>query len=71
MRLSRYLAHGGVASRRAAEELVRAGRVTVGGEVVTDPARDVDEGSAVALDGEGVEAEPREIWALNKPAGVV
>ncbi|MGZ5323264.1 MAG: pseudouridine synthase [Solirubrobacterales bacterium] len=71
MRLSRYMAHGGVASRRAAEELIRAGRVTVGGEVVTDPARDVDEGSGVALDGEGVEAEPREVWALNKPAGVV
>ena len=43
MRLAKYLAHAGVASRRAAEEIVRAGRVTVGGEVVTDPARDVDD----------------------------
>ena len=42
MRLAKYLAHAGVASRRAAEELDRAGRVTVGGEVVRDPARDVD-----------------------------
>ena len=39
MRLARYLAHCGVASRRAAEKLIAAGRVTVGGEVVTDPAR--------------------------------
>ena len=46
MRLAKYLAHAGVASRRAAEEIVRAGRVTVGGEIVTDPARDVDDDSA-------------------------
>jgi 23S rRNA pseudouridine2605 synthase len=71
VRLVKYLAHGGVASRRAAEELIAAGRVTVGGEVVTDPARDVGEGSGVALDGRPVAPEPREVWALNKPAGVV
>ena len=71
MRLARYLAHGGVASRRAAEELVRAGRVSVGGEVVTDPARDVDERSGVEVDGRAVAPEPREVWAVNTPAGVV
>src|ERR671921_811487 len=38
MRLAKFLAHAGVASRRAAEQLVFAGRVTVGGEVVRDPA---------------------------------
>ena len=51
MRLAKYLAHAGVASRRAAERLVAEGRVTVAGEVVTDPARDVDESSGVAMDG--------------------
>ncbi len=71
MRLSRYLAHGGVASRRAAEVLIRDGRVSVGGEVVTDPARDVDGSSGVEVDGSPVEAEPREVWALNKPLDVV
>lgn len=71
MRLAKYLAHGGAASRRAAEELIRGGRVTVGGEVVTDPARDVDERSAVELDGRAVAPEPREVWAVHKPAGVV
>ncbi|MDX6637975.1 MAG: rRNA synthase [Solirubrobacterales bacterium] len=71
MRLARYLAHSGVASRRAAEELIRAGRVTVAGERVTDPARDVDESSGVEVDGEAVSPEPREVWMLNKPAGVV
>jgi 23S rRNA pseudouridine2605 synthase len=71
VRLAKYLAHGGVASRRAAEELIRSGRVTVGGEVITDPARDVDESNAVLVDGRAIEPEPREVWALNKPAGVV
>jgi len=71
LRLARYLAHSGAASRRAAERLIAAGRVTVGGEVVRDPARDVDESSGVALDGQPLAPEPREVYALNKPPGVV
>ena len=71
MRLAKYLAHAGVASRRAAEGLIAERRVSVAGEVVTDPARDVDESSRVAVDGRAVGAEPREVHALNKPRGVV
>jgi 23S rRNA pseudouridine2605 synthase len=71
VRLGKYLAHSGVASRRAAEELIRAGRVSVGAEVVTDPARDVDETSGVLVDGEPVAPEALEVHVLNKPAGVV
>ena len=71
MRLAKYLAHAGVASRRAAEELIAEGRVSVGGQKVTDPARGVDEGSGVTLDGRPVAPEPREVHMLNKPAGVV
>jgi len=71
MRLGKFLAHAGVASRRAVEEIVADGRVTVDGEVVTDPARDVDESNVVELDGRRVEPEPREVHALNKPTGVV
>ena len=72
MRLAKYLAHAGVASRRAAEQLVFAGRVTVGGEVVRDPARDVGEPDAIAVDGRGVALERRHVvFALNKPAGYV
>jgi len=71
MRLGKFLAHAGVASRRAAEAIVAEGRVTVDGETVTDPARDVDESHRVALDGKRVEPEPHEVHALNKPAGVV
>jgi 23S rRNA pseudouridine2605 synthase len=50
---------------------VAAGRVTVGGEVVRDPARDVGEGDEVLVDGEPVGVEAREVWVVNKPAGVV
>jgi 23S rRNA pseudouridine2605 synthase len=71
MRLAKFLAHSGVASRRAAEGLIAEGRVTVAGERVTDPAQDVDERSGVAVDGRPVAPEPREVHVLNKPAGVV
>lgn len=71
MRLAKFLAHGGVASRRKAEEVIRKGVVTVEGEVVTDPARDVGEGDDVRVNGAPVGTEAREVWAVNKPAGVV
>jgi 23S rRNA pseudouridine2605 synthase len=71
VRLAKYLAHGGVASRRKAEEIIAKGLVTVGGEVVIDPARDVDDGDDVRVNGAPVGAEKREVWAVNKPAGVV
>ena len=71
MRLAKYLAHAGVASRRKAEEIIAKGVVTVGGDIVTDPARDVDEGDDVRVNDAPVGAEAREVWAVNKPAGVV
>ena len=73
MRLAKFLANHGVASRRAAEQIIRSGRVTVAGEPVTDPARDVDAASGVAVDGEPVGARQQElvVYAVNKPAGVV
>ena len=71
MRLGKFLAHSGVASRRGAEAIVGKGLVSVNGEVVTDPARDVGEGDDVRVNGSPVGAEAREVWVVNKPAGVV
>lgn len=72
MRLAKFLAHAGVASRRASEQLIAEGRIAVGGEIVLDPARDVDASSGVTYDGEPVRGEePRVVYALHKPAGVV
>jgi 23S rRNA pseudouridine2605 synthase len=70
-RVQKILAAAGVASRRAAEDLIRAGRVEVNGEVVAlgataDPSRDT-----VSLDGESVRAARPVYWVLNKPAGVL
>lgn len=73
MRLAKFLAGAGVASRRASEEIIRSGRVRVGGEPVLDPARDVGPGDEITLDGARVGADPvrRVVYAVNKPAGVV
>jgi 23S rRNA pseudouridine2605 synthase len=50
---------------------VAKGVVTVDGEVVRDPARDIGAGSDVRVNGAPVSAEPTEVWAVHKPAGVV
>lgn len=72
MRVQRALARAGVASRRKAEELIAAGRVTVNGEIaavgqVVDPISD-----KILVDGKRVGAPPATVWILlNKPTGVV
>jgi 23S rRNA pseudouridine2605 synthase len=72
MRIQRALARAGIASRRGAEALVVAGRVTVNGAPArtgqsVDPDRD-----RIAVDGHPIAAQPRVTWlVLNKPAGVL
>lgn len=70
MRLNAYLARAGVASRRGAEELIRAGRVRVNGEVA-GLATFVEVGDRVELDGAPLAPEPLAYVLLHKPAGVV
>jgi 23S rRNA pseudouridine2605 synthase len=71
-RLQVYLAHAGVASRRAAEEIIAAGRVSVNGTVVTAQGSRVFPGDVVLLDGGPVQTESRRFYlALNKPAGYI
>ena len=69
-RLNRYLAGAGVASRRAVEEHIRAGRVTVNG-TVAELATRVSPGDDVRLDGRPVARRPLRTVVLHKPAGVV
>jgi 23S rRNA pseudouridine2605 synthase len=72
MRLGKFLATAGVASRRASEEIVRQGRVKVNGQPVTDPARDVDDQTDVQVDGQPLSPPTqRVVYMVNKPAGVV
>ena len=70
MRLNAYLARAGVASRRRADELIKAGRVTVNGE----PGQlntFVSRGDRVEVDGEAVVAQRLAYVLLHKPAGTV
>jgi pseudouridine synthase len=70
VRLNAYLARAGVASRRKADELIKAGRVTVNGE----PGRlntFVERGERVEVDGEPVAAQKLAYVLLHKPAGTV
>jgi 23S rRNA pseudouridine2605 synthase len=73
MRLAKFLAHAGVASRRASEQLIFAGRVRVAGAVVRDPATDVEGSEGIEVDGTPVRLRDRghAVYALNKPHGVV
>jgi 23S rRNA pseudouridine2605 synthase len=72
VRLQKFLAEAGVASRRAAEQLIVKGRVEVNGETITqlgakvDPARD-----RVMVDGRGVKTKRKLYVALNKPKGYI
>jgi len=72
-RLQKVIAAAGIASRRGAEDLIKAGRVSVDG-VAAYLGQSVDpEFDRVLVDGKPLPADPgpREYWLLNKPAGVV
>ena len=72
MRLQKHLATAGVASRRASERIIADGRVTINGETVRDPARDVTEADTVTVDGRALAGAPeRVVYVVHKPAGVV
>ncbi len=71
MRLQKALAEAGFASRRASEELIKAGRVTIDGVTAQLGASVDPETQVVAVDGWPIAAEVKEYWLLNKPAGVL
>ena len=69
MRLDKLIAGAGLATRSEAKKLIRAGRVTVDGRSVTDPAAHCGSESDVRLDGEAVRWQEYLYLMLNKPAG--
>jgi len=71
-RLQKVLAEAGASSRRGAEALIRAGRVTVNGQVVTELGTRVEQGAdELRLDGRPIRTRRKVYLALNKPADVV
>lgn len=72
MRLQKYLALCGVASRRAAEKMMLDGRVSVDGQVITAMGFQVEDGQTVCVDGQAVQPESRKYYIMyHKPAGEV
>ena len=71
LRLNRYIAMGGVCSRRDADELIAAGRVKVNGEVVQAVGTKVKRSDTVEVDGKAVAPERKVYLVLNKPKDYV
>jgi 23S rRNA pseudouridine2605 synthase len=72
VRLQKFLAEAGVASRRAGEEIILAGRVEVNGRTVTELGTRVDaDHDKVSVDGKPVRVKRKLYVALNKPPGLV
>lgn len=72
MRINKYIAQAGVASRRKADELIAAGNVKVNGLVLREPGYDVVEGDVVEVNGRRIQAEEKKVYILlNKPIGYV
>jgi 23S rRNA pseudouridine2605 synthase len=71
-RLQVFLAHAGIASRRAAEGIIAEGKVSVNGIIVREQGSKVFPGDTVLVDGKQVRAEQRRVYlALNKPPGYI
>ena len=72
VRLQKFMAHAGVASRRKSEDIISAGRVKVNGETVTEMGFKIDPTEDyVEVDGEEIEREKKRYFKLNKPVGVI
>ena len=71
MRINKYIAHAGIASRRKAEELIKQGKVSINGQVVRELATNVKSGDRVEVEGQPIYNEEKVYYLLNKPRGVI
>ena len=70
-RIQKIIANSGYCSRRKAEDLIKAGRVTVNGEIVQEVGRKASYGDTIMIDGKALKKEEKEYILLYKPRGVV
>ncbi len=71
-RIAKRLSRAGVASRRAAESMILAGRIAVNGRTIASPALDVSPADRITVDGRPLpEAEPLRLWRYHKPVGLI
>lgn len=72
MRINKYIAQAGIASRRKADQLIESGNVKINGAVMREPGYDVKEGDKVVVNGRLIEKKQKLIYVLvNKPMGMV
>ena len=72
MRLNKYIASSGLASRRKADELTKQGKVKINGAVMTEPGYDVQPGDRVEVNGSLISAGEKPVYIfLNKPKGFI
>lgn len=72
MPLNKYLAHCGLSSRRKAVEFIEQGKVTINGEVKTEPFYRIQPGDVVTCDGKPMQIQERQVYILlNKPKNVI
>ena len=71
-RIAKIIARAGIASRREAERMVTAGRVSVNGTKIDSPALNVTAKDRIMVDGKEINApEPPRLWLFHKPTGLV
>ena len=70
-RLQKIIALSGYASRRKAEELIKAGKVMVNGKVVKELGTKANFSDDILIDGKKIEREEKEYYIFNKPRGVI
>jgi 23S rRNA pseudouridine2605 synthase len=71
-RIAKVIARAGIASRREAEKIIAAGRVTVNGKTIDSPALNVTGKDRITVDGKPLaEPEPARLWLYHKPTGLV
>ena len=71
-RIAKVLSRAGIASRREAERMIRAGRVVVNGQKIDSPALNVTPQDRIRVDGKPLrEPEPPRLWLYHKPPGLV
>ena len=71
-RIAKVLSRAGIASRREAERMIEAGRVSVNGAKIDSPALNVTARDQITVDGKPITApEPPRMWLYHKPTGLV
>ena len=71
-RLAKFIARSGVCSRRDAEQIIKQGRITVNGNIISTPAFNVEGSEKILLDGEKISGpEKTRLWLYHKPAGLI